>query len=112
MEEQYLGAFEEIVLLAVCGVEDHPYAVPIQEHIENRAGRRASIGSVYRTLSRLEKKGYLRSRMGEITRERGGKRKRLYEITSLGRSRLVEAHQTRSRLWSDIEPAPTLRLSR
>jgi len=112
MEDQYLGAFEEIVLLAVCGVEEDPYAVPIQEHIENRAGRKTSIGSVYRTLSRLEKKGYLRSRMGEITRERGGKRKRLYEISSLGRSRLLEARRTRSRLWSDLNLTPTLRISR
>jgi len=111
MEELYLGEFEEIVLLAICGVEaGEAYAVPIQQHIEERAERLTSIGSVYRTLNRLEKKGFVRSWMGEVTRERGGKRKRFYQVSSLGRDRLLDARRTRNALWKDVKLAPSLSL--
>jgi len=108
MEDFYLGAFEEIVLLAICGTDGDAYAVTIQQHIEERAGRPASVGSVYRTLNRLEKKGFVKSWMGEVTRVRGGKRKRFYRITSSGTARLLAVRESRSRLWKDLELKPSL----
>ncbi len=110
MDNQYLGEFEEIVLLAICGVEDEAYAVTIQQHIEDRANRATSIGSLYRTLDRLEKKGYVRSWMGEVTSVRGGKRKRLYQISSVGRVRLLGARKTRESLWKGLDLSPSFKM--
>lgn len=102
----YVGEFEELVLLAICGL-DEAYAVPIHQRIVHKAGRPATLGGVYRALSRLEKKGFVRSRMGEVTRVPGGKRKRLYEVTGSGLTAVRAMRTARDRLWEglDIKPA-------
>ena len=84
MKQRHLGEFEELVLLAVGGLGEEAYAVPIQQRIEERAGRAATMGAVYAALDRLEHKGFLASRLGEVTRQRGGKRKRFFEVTGVG----------------------------
>lgn len=103
-----LGAFEELVLLAVCGLPDAAYALTIQQRLTDKANRRATLGSLYRTLNRLEKKGYLRSWMGPVTHERGGKRKRIYEVTGTGKAALSATRLARERLWQDLDFQPTL----
>ena len=109
MPERYLGEFEELVVLAVLGLpEADAYAVPIQRRIAHEARRAVTLGSVYRTLSRLEKKGFVRSRMGEVTPERGGKRKRLYAVTGFGQAAVVAAREARRRLWEHVEVNPAL----
>ena len=70
-----LGDFEQLVLLALLRLGDDAYGVPIREEIQERAGRVVSLGSVYKTLERLEVKGYVSSFVGEPTNERGGRRK-------------------------------------
>lgn len=112
MPEKHLGEFEELVLLAVLGLpDDETYAVPIQQRIVHDAGRNATLGSVYRTLSRLEKKGFVRSRMGEITREKGGKRKRLYTVAGFGQTAVIAAREARQRLWERVDINPALQLT-
>lgn len=106
----YLGEFEELVLLAICGLES-AYAVAIQQCIEHKGQRATTIGNVYRTLSRLEEKGYIRSWMGEVTRTRGGKRKRLYEITGQGQEAIVAMRQTRERMWEGVSLKPAMTFS-
>jgi len=103
----YLGEFEELVLLAICGLPDEAYAVPIQQRITRRAQRHATLGGVYRTLNRLEEKGYVRSWMGEATQSRGGKRKRLYEVTGTGKAAVLAMKEARERMWQGLEIKPT-----
>lgn len=89
-----LGEFEQIVLLALVRLGDAAYGVTILREIEQRAGRRASLGAIYTTLTRLEKKGYVAHRLGEPTRERGGRRKKFYRLEPRGArvlARSVEA---------------------
>ena len=45
----FLGAFEEIVLLALVHLGDNAYGMTIRREIEDRSGRRrtVSIGAVY-----------------------------------------------------------------
>ena len=73
MKGTYLGEFEELVLLAVCVCYDEAYGVAVQEEIEKQTGRSASLSAIHTVLYRLQKKGYLRSRMGGATSERGGR---------------------------------------
>ncbi len=101
-----LGEFEELVLLAVCGLAQEAYALAIQQRLEDKAGRRATLGGLYRALNRLERKGYVRSWMGEVTRVRGGKRKRLYELTGAGTAAVVAARTAREGLWEGLNLKP------
>jgi len=80
----YLGEFEHIVILALLRLDERAYGVTVRQEIESRTGREVSIGAVYATLDRLEAKGYVRSRHGEPTPERGGRSKRFFRVTAKG----------------------------
>ncbi len=110
MKQRHLGEFEELVLLAAGGLGEQAYAVPIQQRIEERTGRAATMGAVYAALDRLEHKGFLVSRLGEVTRQRGGKRKRFYEVTGTGLAAVSAMHHARERMWEGIEWQPSLGL--
>lgn len=96
---------EQQVLLAVWRLGEEAYGVPVREELEDVAGRSVSAGAVYATLIRLEKKGWLRSSMGDPTPERGGKAKRFFRITPGGRAAVREARRVLQRLWDGLEPA-------
>ncbi|NHK26769.1 PadR family transcriptional regulator [Parvularcula flava] len=87
----YLGEFEIIVLAALVRLGDDAYGVSINDEIESRTGRTSSVGALYTTLSRLSAKGYVRSRLGEATPQRGGRAKKYFEITSEGLASLEQS---------------------
>ena len=103
MKGERIGEFEELTLLAVRALDESPYAVPVQKFLEREAGRAVSMGAVYAALVRLENKGLLRSIVGEATPRRGGKGKRLYEITPPGMRTLRDLREIRERIWRTIE---------
>ncbi|HEV2179819.1 MAG TPA: PadR family transcriptional regulator [Gemmatimonadaceae bacterium] len=80
-----LGELEQVVLLAVLQAGDEAYGVPVQTEIRRRARRTLTLGTIYKTLARLEVKGFVASRLGEPTAERGGRAKRYYTLTPAGR---------------------------
>jgi PadR family transcriptional regulator, regulatory protein PadR len=88
-----LTTLEQHLLLAVLGLHPNAYGVSIQDHIKERTGRESSTGSVYASLDRLEEKGFVKSRQGEATAERGGKRKLYFTITAPGQRVLRESLQ-------------------
>jgi DNA-binding PadR family transcriptional regulator len=100
MKGTYLGEFEELVLLTIGSLKDDAYGVSIKLDIEARAGRIPSIGALHSSLSRLEEKGFIKSREGGPTQVRGGRRKRFYTITALGRRALVRSHSLRTELFN------------
>ncbi len=81
-----LGEFELLVLLAVLRLKENAYAVSVREEIEARTGRPAPRGSVYITLDRLTRKGYLHEAQSPGGAERGGRPKRLFSATAAGRT--------------------------
>jgi PadR family transcriptional regulator PadR len=93
-----LGELEQLVLLAVLRVGDNAYGVPVHDEIERRAGRDLTLGTIYKTLSRLEEKGFLTSEIGEPTAERGGRRTRCYTVTAAGRRSLKATFRSLSRM--------------
>lgn len=95
MDRDFLGEFEHLVLLAVARLQPDGYGTTLRTEIEDRTGRSVSVGALYATLDRLEGKGWLESRQGEPTAERGGRAKRLFVLTSPGAEAL---HESRSRL--------------
>ncbi len=100
MKEYQLGEFEEIVLLTVAILHDDAYGVSIKEDIETRLNRTVSVSALQTALRRMEKKGYLKSEFGEATAIRGGKRKRYFKVTKIGKAALDYAKETRMKLWS------------
>jgi PadR family transcriptional regulator PadR len=80
----HTGEFELLVLLAILRRDGDAYGVTIREEMEGATSRTLSLGAVYKTLGRLEGKGFLSSRTAPPTRERGGRRKKLYDLTPAG----------------------------
>jgi len=99
MKGTNLGEFEEIVMLTIAAFNDKAYGVLIKREIEERTNRKVSMGAMYSALGRLEEKGFIVSFWGEATKERGGKRKRLFKLTQAGKQALIEAKQIRDELW-------------
>lgn len=97
-EKGLLGELEQLVLLAAAHGRGEAYAVSIRDDIEARTGIALGRGSVYVTLDRLERKGYVRSRLGDPTPERGGKAKRCFEVTSAGQAALSAAEHALARM--------------
>lgn len=102
MKEYQLGEFEEIVLLTVAILHGDAYGVSIKQEIEDRLERKVSVSALQTALRRMEKKGYLKSELGEATAIRGGKRKRYFKVTKVGKAALDYQKETRSKLWSAV----------
>ena len=79
MKGTYLGEFEELVLLSVAVLNGQAYGVSITDVIEEQANRVVTISTVHNVLYRLEKKGFVESYLGGATKERGGRKKRLFK---------------------------------
>ena len=103
MSKKSLGEFEEIILLIVAILNGEAYSVSIITEMEERLNRNASLGAVQTVMKRLEGKGLLQSDFGRATNTRGGKRKRLYKITSKGQQVLNQTRIQRNSLWDAIQ---------
>ncbi len=93
---------EEYVLLAVLKLGDEAYSLPILDFIQKVTQKEWALGGIYIPLYRLEEKGYLSSELGSPTKERGGKRKRYYRVTSKGKKALNDHKQIQRAMWADI----------
>jgi DNA-binding PadR family transcriptional regulator len=102
MKEKTLGEFEELVLLMVAALHDEAYGVAILENLEEKQKKKLNISAVHVALKRMEDKGYVKSRFGGITDERGGRRKKFYVITALGKKMLDQQYLLRNSLYAQI----------
>jgi DNA-binding PadR family transcriptional regulator len=106
-----MGAFEEMVLLTLVRQGADAYGVSIRQELEERAGNTVSMGAVYATLDRLESKGLVQSRIGEIGPTRRGRPRRHYSVLPEGIRQLQQTRAVRDRMWSGIELGQTERQS-
>ena len=102
MSRIYLGELEELILLMVALLNKEAYGVSIVEELKKHASRDISISAVHAALHRLEEKGFVKSKMGGASAERGGRRKRLFSITTYGQNALEELRDTRNLIWQLI----------
>jgi len=102
MKGSNLGEFEELVILTIAALVNDAYSVGICDELEKHTGRSVKLGVVHAVLNRLEEKGFVKSKLGEATSVRGGKRKRYYSITSAGKAAVLRAKEVRDQLWSII----------
>jgi PadR family transcriptional regulator, regulatory protein PadR len=102
MKQHSLGEFEELVLLMVAALHDEAYGVSILEHLETELEKALNISAIHVALKRMEEKGFVKSRFGGITEDRGGRRKKYYVITALGKRMLDEQHALRNSIYKRI----------
>ncbi|MFT6828748.1 MAG: PadR family transcriptional regulator PadR [Roseivirga sp.] len=103
MKGTYLGEFEELVLLTVGALHPEAYGVAIMDEIEKEAGRSVNISAIHSALRRLDEKGFVKSELGGATAERGGRSKRIFELTAFGKKALDEAQGQRMKLYNRIQ---------
>src|SRR3954466_7153473 len=101
--ESTLGEFEQLVLIAIVRLDDDAYGATIRRDIEARTERRLSISAVYTTLGRLERKGLVRSWIGEPTAQRGGRRRKHFALQPAGARALREAYTAYSDMATGLE---------
>lgn len=102
MKGTHLGEFEELVLLIIGVLYPNAYGLAIKQEIANQTNRSPAIGAIHSALSRLEDKGFLKSHLADATHERGGRRKKLYEITASGKQAVEYNRSLRNTLWNQI----------
>jgi len=102
-KQNYLGEFEHCVLLGIVHLENNAYGVTIRKYLKTTIDRDVSLGALYSTIERMEKKGLITSKKGVATPERGGKAKRMVKITADGKQALQETKQRFESLWANIQ---------
>ena len=102
MGRLHIGEFEELVLLICAIYYEEAYAVIIKAEIASQSGRTVNISAVHKALYRLEEKGMLKSLMSDPVSKRGGKRRRLFQVTPLGKKALDESRELRTSLHDQI----------
>ena len=108
MAKEFLGEFEEVILTLVAALREDAYGAAITTEIENRLKRDVTLSAVHVTLYRLEDKGYVKSKVGGATNERGGRRKRIFSVTNSGLAMLKAMKEARLDLWSMV---PSLKIN-
>lgn len=99
---------EELFLLAIWKLQDNAYAVTIRDQVNKITGESWSFGATFITLERLVQKRYLTSYLSEPTQKRGGRSKRMYELTREGIRALLDIKKLQESIWDNI---PRLSLS-
>jgi len=103
-----LGNFERSVLLALIRLDENAYGVSIRDELKKRLKRDVSFGAVYTTLDRLHEKGFVKTRTGDPTPQRGGRAKKYFEITARGAKALEQTRKMADKIWA-IHPVPKRR---
>jgi len=102
MKQHSIGEFEELILLLVAALHDEAYGVAILENLEDKLEKKVNISAIHVALKRMEEKGFVKSRFGGITEERGGRRKKFYVITALGKRMIDSQYQLRTSIYKEI----------
>lgn len=104
MKEKFLTNQEELILIATGVLHPEAYAYAIRKEIKKEAGISFSLASIHTILYRMETSGFLRSRLGGSTEKRGGRSKRLYQLTTKGYGMLKELQSVRNVLLAKLNP--------
>src|SRR5882672_573796 len=102
MGKEYLGELEELILTVVGILQEDAYGNAIVKEINEQVSRVVSLAAAHVTLYRLEDKGYIKSRVGGATKKRGGRRKRIFTVTSAGLAILKAMKETRLGIWNMV----------
>jgi DNA-binding PadR family transcriptional regulator len=100
----FLGEFEHVVLLALMRLGQDAYGTTIRREIECNTGRSVSVGALYTALERLERRGFVGTRIGDPSPERGGRARRYYWLKPAGQQALERSRSVLMQMWKGFEP--------
>ena len=101
--DSFAGEFEQMLLLAILRLGDEAYGAKLIRELRTTADRRVSRGSVYVTLDRMEEKGWIQSAASDPRPERGGRPRRMVQITESGVAEVRKARRAFLDLWSGLD---------
>jgi DNA-binding PadR family transcriptional regulator len=105
MAADTLGEFEQVVLMAILRLGEAAYGVSIRQEITACTQREPSPGALYTTLDRLEERGFVTSRFGDPTPQRGGRAKRFFQVTPQGIASIARVQRDYQKLLRGIQLA-------
>jgi DNA-binding PadR family transcriptional regulator len=103
MNTKYISRSEEFLLLAVWRLKENAYGVAIREQLKQVTGKTWAYGALFVMLNRLEKKGFLTSHFADPSPKRGGKSKRIFQISPEGLNALEEVWEVHKSVWAGIK---------
>lgn len=106
-KEKFLGEFEQVLMLSILKLGPNAYGSTIRQLLAETVKRDVTIGALYTTLERLEKKGMVSSKMGEVTAERGGRAKKYFEVSAKGQHALRRSKDALTTLWQGLALSTT-----
>ena len=102
MSTKFISRSEEFLLLAVWKLKENAYGVTIRNLLKAATGKSWAYGALFVMLQRLEKKGYLTSYFADPSSQRGGKSKRIFQLSPQGIKALKEVRQAQESVWAGI----------
>ena len=97
-----LSRLDELLLNCILRLEENAYTFMIHEKLKEITGKKWAFGAIFTSIDRLEKKGYIKSYLGDETPERGGRRKRFYKLSRNGLEALAEIRKINKSMWEDL----------
>ncbi|MCP4726523.1 MAG: PadR family transcriptional regulator [bacterium] len=97
-----LTRVEEFILLAIWNLQENAYSLAIQKQISETSKEKWSLGTIYAPLERLEKRGLITSYLSDSIPERGGRQRRIYQITGKGKEVLIKTREVERSMWATI----------
>lgn len=101
--KNYLGDFEQLVMLALIRLGDNAYGMTVRQEIEANADRQVTLGAVYATLDRLEEKGLISSFLGQSEAQRRGRAKRFFRVNASGVEALQRSLESLDRMRAGLD---------
>ena len=99
---KYLTKQEELLLLTIFNIKSDAYLINIREQLIEQAGKDWPFGSIYTSLERLKNKGYIQTRKGVPSSNRGGKAVKFYELTNEGIEILNKTKILQDKMWRNF----------
>lgn len=109
MSTKFISRSEEFLLLAVWRLRENAYGVTIRNQIKAATGKTWAYGALFVMLRRLEEKGLLTSHFADPSSRRGGKSKRIFQLSSQGVKALKDVRKAQESVWSGIEDVSVLK---
>jgi PadR family transcriptional regulator, regulatory protein PadR len=97
-----LGSLELTILLAVARLGDEAYGLSVRRDVSERTRRDYSVGAIYTTLERLERKGLISSRTTDPVPTRGGRSRRQFKVTAPGHRAIRQAERVAASVWAGV----------
>ncbi|MBI1355142.1 MAG: PadR family transcriptional regulator [Acidobacteria bacterium] len=102
-----LGEFEYLLASAVMRLGDKAYGAGVRAEMQASTGRKCSIGALYTTIDRLERKGLVETWMSDPTPQRGGRAKRMIRLTAEGVRAAAAFYEAITRASRGLSWVPT-----